>query len=102
VHLHAQRTAAPVGRSTADSTVHSNRFDTFSSDPFIEEWCVVAAESSSEALFGKRVSIEQVEEGHELAPKFDAAGLIPCVTTAGSGLPRTVSPDVRLRRKPEA
>jgi len=31
--------------------------------------------------FGKRVSIEQVEEGHELAPKFDAQGLIPCVTT---------------------
>ncbi|MES2983766.1 MAG: phosphoribosyl-AMP cyclohydrolase [Pseudomonadota bacterium] len=37
-------------------------------------------------MFSKRVSIEQVEEGHELAPKFDAEGLIPCVTTAaGSG-----------------
>ena len=37
--------------------------------------------SDSAALFGARTSIEQVEEGHELAPKFDAAGLIPCVTT---------------------
>jgi phosphoribosyl-AMP cyclohydrolase len=38
------------------------------------------------AMFSKRVSIEQVEEGHDLAPKFDAEGLIPCVTTAaGSG-----------------
>lgn len=37
-------------------------------------------------LFGPRVSIEQVEEGTELAPKFDAHGLIPAVTTdADSG-----------------
>ncbi len=37
-------------------------------------------------MFHKRVTIEQVEEGNELAPKFDAEGLIPCVTTAvGSG-----------------
>ncbi len=33
-------------------------------------------------MFAKRISIEQVEEGHELAPKFDPDGLIPCVTTA--------------------
>ncbi len=33
-------------------------------------------------MFAKRVSIEQVEEGNELAPKFDAEGLLPCVTTA--------------------
>jgi phosphoribosyl-AMP cyclohydrolase len=32
--------------------------------------------------FGPRLSIEQVEEGHTLAPKFDAQGLIVCVTTA--------------------
>ncbi len=32
-------------------------------------------------LFSNRVSIEQVEEGGELAPKFDRDGLIPCVTT---------------------
>ena len=32
-------------------------------------------------MFGERVSIEQVEEGTELAPKFDADGLIPAVTT---------------------
>ncbi len=37
-------------------------------------------------LFAPRVSIEQVEEGTELAPKFDAQGLIPVVTTdADSG-----------------
>ena len=31
--------------------------------------------------FNPRVSIEQVEEGNELAPKFDNDGLIPAVTT---------------------
>jgi len=31
--------------------------------------------------FAPRRSIEQVEEGTELAPKFDADGLIPAVTT---------------------
>lgn len=37
-------------------------------------------------MFSKRVTIEQVEEGRELAPKFDENGLIACVTTAaGSG-----------------
>ena len=35
--------------------------------------------------FAPRTSIEQVEEGRELAPKFDAEGLIPCITTAASG-----------------
>ena len=34
--------------------------------------------------FATRTSIEQVEEGFELAPKFDSDGLIPCVTTAVS------------------
>ena len=34
-----------------------------------------------DSLFGKRVTVEQVEEGNDLAPKFDAAGFIPCVTT---------------------
>lgn len=32
--------------------------------------------------FKQRVSIEQVEEGKELAPKFDRDGLITCVTTS--------------------
>ncbi len=32
-------------------------------------------------LFAERRSIEQVEEGRELAPKFDRDGLIPVVTT---------------------
>ncbi len=31
-------------------------------------------------LFSKRTSVEQVEEGTVLAPKFDEHGLIPCVT----------------------
>ncbi len=33
-------------------------------------------------MFEKRVTIEQVEEGNELAPKFDENGLIACVTTS--------------------
>ena len=36
----------------------------------------------TEVQFSSRKSIEQVEEGRELAPKFDESGLIPCVTTA--------------------
>jgi len=32
-------------------------------------------------IFAQRRTIEQVEEGHELAPKFDAQGLITAVTT---------------------
>ena len=32
-------------------------------------------------MFATRDSVEQVEEGDELAPKFDANGLIPVVTT---------------------
>ena len=32
-------------------------------------------------MFASRESIEQVEEGNELAPKFDENGLIPVVTT---------------------
>lgn len=31
--------------------------------------------------FAARTSVEQVEEGHVLAPKFDRDGLIPVVTT---------------------
>ena len=31
--------------------------------------------------FAPRTSVEQVEEGAELAPRFDADGLIPAVTT---------------------
>ncbi len=33
-------------------------------------------------MFAKRITIEQVEEGTELAPKFDSEGLIACVTTS--------------------
>ena len=31
--------------------------------------------------FAARMSVEQVEEGLALAPKFDADGLLPCITT---------------------
>ncbi|MED5358314.1 MAG: phosphoribosyl-AMP cyclohydrolase, partial [Pseudomonadota bacterium] len=31
--------------------------------------------------FTARTSIEQVEESEDLAPKFDADGLIACITT---------------------
>lgn len=42
--------------------------------------------SSNGVLFAPRQSIEQVEEGRQLAPKFDEHGLIACVTTdAASG-----------------
>ena len=41
---------------------------------------------ASECGFSPRSSVEQVEEGTELAPKFDVDGLIPVVTTdAGTG-----------------
>ena len=36
--------------------------------------------------FSERKTVEQVEEGQDLAPRFDEHGLIPCVTTdAASG-----------------
>ncbi len=37
---------------------------------------------SSNVSFAGRQTIEQVEEGRELAPKFDEHGLIACVTTS--------------------
>ncbi len=39
------------------------------------------SDTNANPLFAPRTSIEQVEEGNELAPKFDANGLIPVVTT---------------------
>ncbi len=33
------------------------------------------------AAFATRTTVEQVEEGLALAPRFDADGLIPCITT---------------------
>ena len=35
----------------------------------------------AEDIFAKRESVEQVEEGNVLAPKFDKDGMIPVVTT---------------------
>lgn len=35
----------------------------------------------SSITFKKRLTVEQVEEGYDLAPKFDKNGLIPVVTT---------------------
>lgn len=37
--------------------------------------------SEQSSIFADRVSVEQVEEGTELAPRFDEHGLIPVVTT---------------------
>lgn len=39
------------------------------------------AANPADPLFAARVTVEQVEEGTELAPKFDQKGFIPCVTT---------------------
>ena len=39
------------------------------------------AQSEEVLRFAPRTSVEQVEEGHELAPKFDRDGLSACVTT---------------------
>lgn len=39
------------------------------------------SEEPSESYFAPRSTVAQVEEGRALAPKFDAFGLIPCVTT---------------------
>lgn len=45
-----------------------------------------AASPIDQVVLHRRTSIEQVEESVELAPKFDADGLIACVTTeADSG-----------------
>ena len=42
--------------------------------------------SEQNSMFARRISVEQVEEGNELAPRFDEHGLIPVVTTDfGSG-----------------
>lgn len=35
----------------------------------------------ADIIFKKRITVEQVEEGTDLAPKFDEHGLIPVVTT---------------------
>ena len=35
----------------------------------------------NEITFKNRITVEQVEEGYDLAPKFDEYGLIPVVTT---------------------
>lgn len=40
--------------------------------------------SKTAVQFKARESVEQVEEGQDLAPRFDADGLIPCVTTDAS------------------
>lgn len=37
--------------------------------------------TEAKELFAPRISVEQVEEGSELAPRFDENGLIPVVTT---------------------
>ena len=39
------------------------------------------ADAHTRPPFAARTTVEQVEEGAALAPKFDHAGLIPCITT---------------------
>ena len=41
-------------------------------------------DQSTNKAFARRETVEQVEEGSVLAPKFDGNGLIPCVTTDAS------------------
>ena len=42
---------------------------------------VLNMDTKRSSAFAARLSVEQVEEGHEFAPKFDVYGLIACVTT---------------------
>ena len=41
----------------------------------------MSKENPIEITFAPRTSVEQVEEGNQLAPKFDENGCIPCITT---------------------
>ena len=41
----------------------------------------MASDRSVPAAFAARTTVEQVEEGLELAPGFNADGLIPCITS---------------------
>ncbi|MEM6485153.1 MAG: phosphoribosyl-AMP cyclohydrolase, partial [Pseudomonadota bacterium] len=43
--------------------------------------CADSTDPQNYPQFALRTSIEQVEEGSTLAPKFDSDGLIVCVTT---------------------
>ena len=58
--------------------------------------------------FAPRASVAQVEEGNRLAPRFDAAGLIPVVTTEAviawldAGRPNPALAATRIRRAVEA
>jgi len=40
----------------------------------------MASDPKYNTPFAPRASVEQVEEGHDLAPKFDEKGCIPCIT----------------------
>lgn len=43
---------------------------------------MAVSDAQSEAgMFSRRLTVEQVEEGTDLAPKFDEDGLLPVVTT---------------------
>ena len=42
---------------------------------------VVNMDTTRSSAFAARLSVEQVEEGQDFAPKFDVDGLIACVTT---------------------
>jgi len=42
---------------------------------------MMSALKNSDAVFAPRASVKQVEEGTDLSPKFDNAGLLPVVTS---------------------
>jgi phosphoribosyl-AMP cyclohydrolase len=48
---------------------------------FAREFIGKTTQVNGKQMFAERRTIEQVEEGNELAPKFDEHGLIPAVTT---------------------
>ena len=75
---HDARTECALGRRTACVVRwHILLVKTVAEAKTAEEQIMSAPENG----FATRRSIEQVEEGDELAPKFDADGLLPVVTT---------------------
>jgi phosphoribosyl-AMP cyclohydrolase len=45
------------------------------------EQITMTSEPTQPPSFARRLAVEQVEEGNDLAPRFDADGLLPAVTT---------------------
>ena len=76
-------------RLSKDSAMRYSRATHYAIRLLLQFGCIVDPIESSllhmmdkSLTFADRLSIEQVEEGTDLAPKFDADGLIPVVTSA--------------------